>query len=92
MKPERLETLYKLLLTKGHFINERPNINGTIRYCIFSSPGNPVMIVSKGEYNYLSKALIKVDNVEVISRRAIRQNHGKSYLKSIYLKLYKSIV
>lgn len=90
MKAQRLETLYKLLLIKGHFITERPNINGTMRYCIFSPPRNPLMIVTKSEYNYLSKALIKVKNIEVISRQAIRQRHGKSYLKSIYLKLLNS--
>mgnify|MGYP003599816941 CR=1 FL=1 len=60
-----------------------------MRHCIYLDVGMPIMFISKAEYNYIEPVLITEDKVQVISRSAIRKCHGKSYLKSIYLTLYK---
>ena len=86
----KLVLTYKYLLRKGAFIADRKNINGTIRHCIYKNPHIPLLILTKAEYRYISPVLISgKDKTEVISRSRIREQHGKTYLKSIYLKVYK---
>lgn len=89
MTPKRLKEIYLLLLEEKAFISERTNINGNKRYCIYRDMSRPIMYVSKAEYHYLEPVLIKRDKVDILSRRAIRRCHGKTNLKSIYLKVYE---
>lgn len=90
MDPIKLALSYEYLLRKGAFIAERRNINGTIRYCIYENTHSPLLILTKAEYRYVSPVLIPgKDKTEIISRSRIREQHGKTYLKSIYLKVYE---
>lgn len=90
MDPIKLALSYEYLLRKGAFIAERRNINGTMRYCIYENTHTPLLILTKAEYRYVSPVLIAGKNkTEIISRSRIREQHGRTYLKSIYLKIYK---
>lgn len=86
----KLVLTYRYLLRKGAFVADRKNINGRIRHCIYENTHTPLLILTKTEYKYISPVLIRgKDKTEIISRSRIREQHGRTYLKSIYLKVYK---
>lgn len=92
MNTAKLALVYRFLLKKNAFIAERKNMNGRIRHCIYLDYQNPLLIITKAEYTYISPVLkTGQPKTEILSRSLVRQQHGKSHLKSIYLKVYKEL-